>query len=68
MNIIDVSHEAEVKRDHYTFLDHTPESAAMSAQQKFGERVETVYRCGRRVFVPITINLSQFWTAMDNGV
>ena len=68
MNIIDVSHEKECKADHYTFLDHTPESVAMSAQLKFGENVETVYRCGRRCFIPITVTDKQFWASLSNGV
>jgi hypothetical protein len=67
MNIIPIKHEREVKGWHVTFIDDSPESAAMTIAQRYGVEVQTVYTCGRRVFVPVNVTDEQHMAVMDNG-
>jgi hypothetical protein len=68
MKIIHVKHEKECPSPHMTFLDETPEGAAITVKKRVGQEVDTVYWLGRRVFVPITVTPDQFWASMDNKV
>jgi hypothetical protein len=68
MKVIQVTHEAQVKGHHITFIDDSPEAAATTVCDRFGQEVDTVYTLGRRVFVPVTVTPEQFWRAMSNGV
>jgi hypothetical protein len=67
MKIITIAREADAPSPHITFLDTTPEVAAMTVQQRFNQNTEIVYQLGRRIFVPIT-KPDEFWEGMQNGV
>jgi hypothetical protein len=60
MKIIQVAHEKQCPSPHYSFLNSSPESAAMTVAEKFKQVVETVYVRGNFVYIPITIHPDHF--------
>jgi len=66
LTIIPVTHQKHVKGIHIAYIHETPESAAIQYEQRFGSKPTTVYQNGTRIYIPLTIEPAQFWTALRN--